>query len=491
MFKEITKDRITAAETKKRILAYAYCQSESKLSSTKSWRGSLETYTLNLRLSGVYGEKPTECLLTTNRDYQVSSAKYLYLASEIFIQETQNLNPQEFVKLVYQTFLGREADPGGFATNLQQLQTGKSRLNLVSRIRNSEESQSFFLDLTDCLNDQSFCELVLRIYLYPNQDGCNVSDQLFSNQGEIIRSQIIQYLQQCQQLQVALEWREQDFALEDTSFLRSSKQLTNEDFIRQLYLIYLKREADQEGLQRHVSQLESGRTRNQVLYNLRTSTEAMNTFVNLTSDLNNIMFIELAYRIYYKTQLSLAQKQNDLKKLESGLTRQTILSIHHVEQAKQRQDNQELDNQEHISPVVSDRSEPDQEKVMSEGDRSRISQKWQIKNLEFMQRTDNLNNSEFIHQVYQFFLLRNVEQTELEVHKQQLEQDISRLDLLNQVRRSTEAANLFIKGTQELDHEQFLDTAYRIYFHQQLDPEDKLVYLQFLNRGNPRSDILN
>ena len=483
MFKQIARDSITAAETKKRIIAYAYCQAEPTLSSNKYWHGNISTYILNLRLSGIYGENPIEQDLSGKTDSQLSLAKYSYLASTIFVQETSNLNQDEFVRCLYQAFLGRSADPGGFANKLQQLQNGISRLNLVKGIRNSEEAQNFFLNITDCLNDRYFLDLVRRIYLNSDYSDASVFANLLPYQRGITRTQILQDVQQFQQLQAALKEREHDFGCQDSSFLKDSEQLTNEDFIRQLYLTYLKREADINGLQSQIAQLESGAERRQVLHNLRTSDEAVNTFVHLTSNLNNITFIELAYRIYHKTQLSPIQKQKNLEKLESGLVRQTILSPEEFAQSNQEQKGN--------SVSANNSFELDGARSIDPSDRQIFFQQWQVKDSEFIQRTNNLNNSEFIHQLYQFFLQRNVDQAELQEHQQQFERETSRLELFEQVRRSKKAAKLFIQITQDLDHAQFLDTAYAIYFHKKLDPEDKLVYLQFLNRGNPRSDILN
>ncbi len=486
MFKEITEENITAAETKKRILAYAYCQVDPKLSSDQYWDGSNDTYLLNLRLSGIYGNQPLQSNLDhddiDNTD-QVSSLKYRYLTSARFIQSTQNLNSQEFIECVYQTFLGRKVDQGGFTSNLQDLQNGRSRLKIVNVIRNSPEAQNFFLSLTDCLNDQYFYLLAKQIYLNTSYSDLQFTENINSVPREISRQQIIQDLQQFQKLQSALKEREQDFGRTDDSVVHNSKTKTNEDFIKQLYKIYLKREADIDGLHNQIRQLESDTDRSKVLYNLRTSTEAINMFVKLTAHLNNITFVELAYRIYHKAELSSTQKQSDLEKLESGFSRQTILSAHNFELSNQQQTAS--------SRSINKNSQLNPENEISIGDRQIILQKWQVKNAEFIQQTTNLDNSEFIAQIYQFFLQRQVTEAEFELHQQQFTQAISRLDLLNQVRKSKQAANLLIQAAQNLDNEQFLDIAYALYFQKQLDPADKLVYLQFLNRGNPRADILD
>ena len=486
MFKEITEENITAAETKKRILAYAYCQVNTKLSSDQYWDGSNDTYLLNLRLSGIYGNEPLQSNLDHDEIYntdQVGSLKYRYLASKIFVQSTQNLNSQEFIECVYQTFLGRKVDQSGFASNLQDLQNGRSRLKIVNVIRNSPEAQNFFVSLTDCLNDQYFYLLAQQIYLNRNYSDPQLTKEINSIPREISRQQIIQDLQQFQKLQSALKEREQDFGRTDNSILKNSKTQTNEEFIKQLYTIYLKRDADIDGLHNQIRQLESDTDRSKVLYNLRTSREAINMFVKLTAHLNNITFVELAYRIYHKAELSSAQKQSDLEKLESGLSRQTILSTHNFELSNQQQTDS--------SRSINKNSQLNPENEISIGDRQIILQKWQVKNAEFIQQTTNLDNSEFIAQIYQFFLQRQVTEAEFELHQQQFAQAISRLDLLHQVRKSKQAVSLLIQATQNLDHEQFLDVAYALYFHKQLDPADKLVYLQFLNRGNPRADILD
>ncbi len=55
----------------------------------------------------------------------------------------QNLNDEEFIKTVYQTLMGRDADEGGLEYWKQQLQNGVSREEMIDQFLNSEEFKKF------------------------------------------------------------------------------------------------------------------------------------------------------------------------------------------------------------------------------------------------------------------------------------------------------------------------------------------------------------
>ncbi|NJL53136.1 MAG: DUF4214 domain-containing protein [Hydrococcus sp. SU_1_0] len=121
MFKPIANNKITAEEIKNRILAYASLQAAQEKVDQNYWYGNISTYTLNLRLSGIYGEKPFNDVLSSGADSTLNIGKYPYLENEVFLRETQHLDDLNFVRGLYQAFLGREADPGGLEGNVNQL----------------------------------------------------------------------------------------------------------------------------------------------------------------------------------------------------------------------------------------------------------------------------------------------------------------------------------------------------------------------------------
>ena len=86
---------------------------------------------------------------------------------------------------------------------------------------------------------------------------------------------------------------------------------------------------------------------------------------------------------------------------------------------------------------------------------------------------------------------REVEPKELESHLKRLNNQVSRWDILYLLRTSQEAAQVFLTLTSELNNKSFLEIAYLAYLKRELDPEIKESYLEYLDQGNPRQDILS
>ncbi|HHP7230446.1 MAG TPA: DUF4214 domain-containing protein [Xenococcaceae cyanobacterium] len=326
MFKEITSDQINAEEIKNRILAYASLQAADTVVDYDYWYGNITTYTLSLRLSGVYGEKQFKDVLTSGADTTINLGKYAYLENEVFLQETAHLDALNFVKQLYQAFLRREADPGGLAGNVEQLKNGALRENLVVGLRNSQEADGVFLRVTACLDDATFVEIAHRVYLNPKYSQHRKSGDIAALKQGKSREAVFQAFKQFQQTQITLQNLEQDFYQEDTDLIGKTEHLDNSSFVQELYRTFLKREADPGGLESQVAQLEQGVSRREVLYALRTSAEAANVFVNLTAGLDNETFIEVAYAAYLKQELDSRYKPAYVEALNQGNPRQTILS---------------------------------------------------------------------------------------------------------------------------------------------------------------------
>jgi hypothetical protein len=325
MFKKIAKSEITAEEIKNRILAYASLEAAREVRDDNVWSGNIQTYTLCLRLSGIFGEKQFTDVLSSNTDTQFNSSKYVYLPNQVFLQDTINLDNRNFVQKMYRSFLRREADDGGLLGNVQQLNNGAPRENLVIGIRRSGEADNIFLRVTDCLDDETFFDIAQEVYLnneYPQDK--RQKDLQALNQGSS-RREVFESLKQFQELKTVLDNLKGDFYQEDQVFIANSREFSDTDFVKTLYLTFLKRDADEGGLAGKVSQLAEGVARQDILYAVRTSGEAAQIFVNLTAGLNDQAFVEIAYRAYLKQSLSSQDKAAQLAALSQGKSRQEVL----------------------------------------------------------------------------------------------------------------------------------------------------------------------
>ena len=495
MFKEITHEHLNAETVKNRLLAYASVTAAEEQVDDNYWYGNISTYTLNLRLSGIFGEKQFTDVLSSNIDTSLNIGKYLYLENEVFVRETQHLDNLNFVKQLYQAFLRREADPGGLKANVQQLNNGALRENLVRGIRASGEADGVFLQVIDCLDDPTFIDVVHCVYLNPENRQPRRKKDLTALKNGISRSEVFKRLKQFQQLQTALKTLQEDYYQADSKFLTKTQHLNDEDYVKTLYQTFLKRTADPGGLDSCIQKMIHGTSRQDILYSLRTCEEAANVFVDqLTRSLDNSTFVEVAYLAFRKQKFTPQQKAKDLEILESGKIRQTILrNFDQSTVAKQ----QKAKPQEPIKPQVKTNSSDDDfsQSVSHLSPRERVTQELKDNFLqedrEFLKNTKQLSDQDFIKKLYRTFFKREADPQGLESHVQQLKHQVSRWEILYTLRTSQEAANIFLKLTAQLDNKSFLEIAYTAYLKRELDPEIKKSYLDYLNQGNPRQDILS
>jgi hypothetical protein len=325
MFQEITKEQITAEEIKNRLLAYTSLQAAREVVDDHAWYGNIETYTLNLRLSGAINEKQFNDVLTVGADSKPNTGKYAYLPHRVFLTETANLNHHSFVEEMYRAFLRREADPGGLAGNVEQLNNGALRENLVIGIRRSGEANGVFLRITGCLDDRTFLNIAYDIYLDPQFHQEKRAEDLSALSKGVSRQEVFGSIEQFQALKIVLQNLAGDYYQEDIDFLHKTQSLNTEQFVEELYRTFLKREADPGGLASHSEQLYNGIPRQEILQALRTSAEAAGVFVNLTSGLDNNTFVEVAYRAYIKRSIDAVAKKLHLESLEQGTSRHDLL----------------------------------------------------------------------------------------------------------------------------------------------------------------------
>ncbi len=326
MFKEIVKEQITAEEIKNRLLAYTSLQAAREVIDEDAWYGNIATYTLNLRLSGAIKEKPFDDVLTVGADSKLNTDKYAYLPNDVFLNETSNLDHRSFVEEMYRAFLRREADSGGLMGNVEQLNNGAPRENLVIGIRRSGEADNIFFRITNCLDDRTFLDIAYDIYLDPQFHLKKRPEDLQALSQGGSRQEVFNSIKQFQELTVSLQNLAADYYQEDLEFLSKTDSLNEEEFVAELYRTFLKREADPGGLKSHSEQLHNGIARSEILQAVRTSGEAAGVFVNLTSGLANDTFVEVAYRAYVKQTLNSAAKKIHLEALERGISRHEILT---------------------------------------------------------------------------------------------------------------------------------------------------------------------
>ena len=496
MFKEITHENLNAEEIKNRLLAYASITAAEAKIDDNYWYGNIATYTLNLRLSGIFGEKQFTDVLTSNVDTNLNIGKYIYLENEVFVRDTQHLDALNFVKQLYQAFLRRGDDPGGLNGNVAQLNNGALREDLVRGIRASGEADGVFLRVIDCLDDKTFIDIAHRVYLnQENRQRRRKQDLTALKKGES-RKKVFTKLKQFQQLQTALQNLKTDYYQEDREFLAKTQHLSDEDYIKTLYQTFLKREADPGGLDSFIDKIIHGTSRQEILYDLRTSEEAANVFVDqLTRSLDNSTFIEVAYCAFRKQKLNPQQKAQALGDLESGKIRQTILLQDSSKSAGAQQPegkpkqinkpkNKNNPSRNHPSTSSSKPSTP--QSIIKE-----LKEDFAQDDKLFLKNTQQLSDQDFIKKLYRTFFRREADPQGLESHIQQLNNQVSRWEILYALRTSPEAANIFLEVTRQLNNKSFLEIAYSAYLRRKLDPEIKQDYLDYLNQGNPRQDILS
>jgi acylphosphatase len=481
MFKYIIQNKITAEEIKNRILAYASLQAAQENVDEDYWYGNISTYTLNLRLSGIYGEKPFNDVLSSGADTTLNIGKYPYLESEVFVRETQHLDELNFVKQLYQAFLAREADPGGLEGNVNQLKNGALRENLVIGLRNSQEADGVFLRVTDCLDDEHFLEIAHRVYLQPENRPLRLAKDLQSLQNGVTREAVFQDLKQFQQLQTALQHRQGDFYRPDSIFLQNTQTMSNEEFVKELYLTYCKREADPGGLAGNVEQLSSGVARADLLSGLRTSEEAANVFVDLTVGLDNATFIAIAYLAYRKEELTSQKKQQCQEILEAGNIRQTILR---EELSPPETAIREIDPI--VPPIEPEIIAPSPLELALE----QLQSNFALEDETFLAQTAHLSHGDFIQQLYLTYLKREADPNGLAGNLQQLNNGVARLEILYELRTSEEAANVFVDLISQVDNGSFIALAYKYYRQQELQESQQARDLQILESGAIRQTIL-
>lgn len=140
----------------------------------------------------------------------------VHLDDEVFLQATHQLNAQAFVEEVYRIYLKRDADEGGKNNCLHDLRNGMTRPQLIASFRQSQEFRHKFI-------------MSIR------------STELHQ--------------------------------LSDEVFLQATDQLSDINFLEELYHTYLKRDVDEGGKNHCLQHLSNDISRREIVSGLKSSPE--------------------------------------------------------------------------------------------------------------------------------------------------------------------------------------------------------------------------
>lgn len=200
-----------------------------------------------------------------NQTLTGSEVAYGFVFSTEFLNA--NLNPDEFIEIMYQAFFDRESDPAGLEMWATALTDGMSRLYVLHGFTNSKEFQELCnsfgilpgsLTLTDPADlYPSLAGFVSRFYVVclekePDRDGLNYWVAKLISKEQTGRD--IAYI----------------FFLSPEF---SSKSISDEEYITIVYRALFNREPDSVGFSNWISQLKSGISRNVVLEGFVNSVE--------------------------------------------------------------------------------------------------------------------------------------------------------------------------------------------------------------------------
>ncbi len=187
-----------------------------------------------------------------------------FIMSEEFF--SKNYSDEEYVTVLYRTFLDREPDPTGLASWTQQLENNASREHVLTGFVNSIEFDAICIesgidrgDLTSDLEiiPEGLYDFIKRTYLYA-----------LEREGE---EQGINYWVQ----KIAADITTPEIAAK--SFFLSAeytqKNTSDDVFIQSLYQTFMDRDADEGGFAYWQQKLQAGESRESVLEGFSKSTE--------------------------------------------------------------------------------------------------------------------------------------------------------------------------------------------------------------------------
>lgn len=181
--------------------------------------------------------------------------------------KARTLSDEEYIKILYRTFLGREADASGLKSWLSVIDSGLSRMHVFRGFAESDEFTSLCSDygirrgyvvLTEPRDqNENVTKFVVRCYKLclgrnADVDGLNGWCRQLLNGANTAKEAAHGFVLSQELLK---------------------KNLSNENFVKTLYRLFMDREADPEGLKAWLNVLESGKDREHVFNGFADSLE--------------------------------------------------------------------------------------------------------------------------------------------------------------------------------------------------------------------------
>lgn len=206
---------------------------------------------------------------------------------------------EEFIRNVYLGLLKREVDSVGLETHLDLLRSGKmTKKDIVSSLHRCEEGRIANISLSkppfaakECYSyrdfmryeDETFVENVYMGILKRevDSDGLKHYTDLLRS-GKADKKEIILALRECEEGRLANVEILEEFQIKDSYNYDDFLKYDGIEFVNNVYLGLLKREADIVGLATHLKLLTSGKaSKEEIILALRECKEGRNTNVEL------------------------------------------------------------------------------------------------------------------------------------------------------------------------------------------------------------------
>ena len=207
-------------------------------------------------------------LLTMGERTGVGAAEGFILSDEFLNKEMSN---EEFIKIMYRTFLGREADEGGLATWMNLMAQGYQKKFIFSGFANSDEFQT----VCDGYGIERGLCVLTEEEKQPVVSGKDVTEFV-----ERLYNQILGRGGDSEGMKTwvdILKKKERSGAQVAEGFILSeeflAKEISNEDFVNIMYRTFFGREADSEGFNTWVGLMSQGYTKRFVFAGFANSDE--------------------------------------------------------------------------------------------------------------------------------------------------------------------------------------------------------------------------
>lgn len=190
-----------------------------------------------------------------------------FIFSEEFLNK--EYNDTQFVKMLYRTMFGREADQGGLSGWLSDLENGMSREYVFQGFAESQE----FTNLCDSYHVKRG-SVTLSAYRDKNKGATGFIARLYTKMlGRKYEDKGLEYW--CKEYLTGKQSIEQ---IATNGFLHSeeltNQNLSDEEFVTRMYETFLNREPEEAGLRDWVGRLQSGKTtRDKLVYGFTNSQE--------------------------------------------------------------------------------------------------------------------------------------------------------------------------------------------------------------------------